>query len=67
MKRVIVDRRSTKVSLTGHGEEVLDRVEAARILWPELLGDPLDILDSSERNELRRMLDRVERRSRDIL
>ena len=67
MKLAIADKRSTRVSLTGHGEEVLDKVEASRILWPQVLGDPLDVLDSSERGELRRMLDKVERRSRDIL
>lgn len=67
MKRVMADKRSTKVSLTGQGEEVLDRVESARVLWPQVLGDPLDILDPSERSELRRMLDKVERRSRDVL
>ena len=67
LKRSQTDRRSSKLSLTGEGEELLDKLEASRILWPESLGDPLDILDSGERAEFRRILDKVERRGRDIL
>jgi DNA-binding MarR family transcriptional regulator len=62
-----VDRRSAKLSLTGQGEELLDRIEAERLLWPESLGDPLDVLDSDERAELRRMLDKILRRATDVL
>ncbi len=61
------DRRSSKLSLSGLGEELLDSVEAARALSPESLGDPLDLLDSAERVELRRMLDKVLRRAKDVL
>jgi DNA-binding MarR family transcriptional regulator len=61
------DRRSSKLSLTGQGEELLDRIEAERLLWPENLGDPLDVLDSMERAELRRMLDKILRRAEDVL
>jgi DNA-binding MarR family transcriptional regulator len=53
--------------LTGQGEELLDRIEAERLLWPENLGDPLDVLDSGERAELRRMLDKILRRAKDVL
>src|SRR5512145_2913177 len=44
--RSSADRRSAKLSLTGQGEELLDRIEAERALGPERLGDPLDILGS---------------------
>ena len=67
MKRSQADRRSYKIALTGQGEELLDSIEAARVLAPENLGDPLDVLDSNERSELRRMLDKVQRRARDVL
>ena len=67
VKRSRVDRRSSSLSLTGQGEELLDKMEAARVLWPESLGDPLDVLDSEERSGLARALDKVERRARDIL
>jgi DNA-binding MarR family transcriptional regulator len=67
LKRSNADRRSLKLALTGEGEELLDKIEARRVLAPESLGDPLDILDSAERSDLRRMLDKVERRARDIL
>ena len=66
-KRSYSDRRSFKLSLTGHGEELLDRIESDRLLWPESLGDPLDILDSKERAELFRILDKVHRRAQDVL
>jgi DNA-binding MarR family transcriptional regulator len=65
--RSSADRRSSKLALTGQGEELLDRIEAERLLWPESLGDPLDVLDSAERAELRRMLDKILRRAEDVL
>jgi DNA-binding MarR family transcriptional regulator len=65
--RSAVDRRSSKLSLTGLGEELLDAIEAERLLSPESLGDPLDVLDMAERAELRRMLDKVQRRALDVL
>jgi MarR family transcriptional regulator for hemolysin len=61
------DKRSFRLSLSGQGEELLDRIEADRALGPQKLGNPLDILDSTERAELLRLLDRIERRSRDVL
>lgn len=67
IKRSASDGRSSKLSLSGEGEELLDKIEAARVLSPQSLGDPLDVLDSAERGELRRMLDKVGRRARDVL
>lgn len=63
---VKLDRRSHRLSLTGQGEELLDRIEAARALSPEVLGDPLDVLDSEERAQFLRALDKVQRRARDL-
>ena len=65
--RSSADRRSARLSLTGQGEELLDRIEASRALGPESLGDPLDVLASEERAEFRRALDKISRRARDIL
>ncbi len=64
--RVKLDRRSHRLSLTGLGEELLDRIEAARALSAESLGDPLDVLDSAERAQFLRALDKVQRRARDL-
>lgn len=64
--RVKLDRRSHRLSLTGQGEELLDRIEAARVLSPEAQGDPLDVLDSGERAQFLRALDKVQRRARDL-
>jgi DNA-binding MarR family transcriptional regulator len=66
-KRSRSDRRSFMIALTGQGEELLDRLEAAQTLSAESMGDPLDLLDSEERAELRRMLDKVRRRAADVL
>ena len=63
---VVKDKRSTRLGLTGEGEELLDRIDAARIFAPESMGDALDVLDSEERAALRRMLDKVSRRAKDI-
>jgi len=65
-RRVTQDHRSHLLSLTGQGEELLDKVEAARVLSPEVLGDPLDVLDSDERAQFLRALDKVQRRARDL-
>lgn len=62
----VSDRRSSRLALSGEGEELLDRIEAARPFSPESMGDALDVLGSEERAELRRMLDRTLRRARDI-
>lgn len=62
----ISDKRSSRIALTGEGEELLDSIESARIFSPESTGDAFDILGSDERSELRRMLDRASRRARDI-
>lgn len=63
---VKLDRRSHLLRLTGQGEELLDRIEAAQVLSPEALGDPLDVLDSEERAQFLRALDKVQRRARDL-
>jgi DNA-binding MarR family transcriptional regulator len=65
--RSVADHRSVRLALSGYGEELLDSIEAARLFGPPELGDPLDVLDSGERVEFRRMLDKSLRRSRDVL
>jgi DNA-binding MarR family transcriptional regulator len=65
-KRSRGDRRSSILALTGSGEELLDRIEAARSSAEAAGGDPLDILDAEERAFLLRTVDRVARRSRDL-
>lgn len=61
------DGRSYKLQLTGLGEELLDRIEASHALSPRRLGDPLDVLDSEERAEFLRLLDKVSRRAADVM
>ena len=63
---VVKDRRSSRLALTGQGEELLDRIDAARLFAPESLGEALDVLNSEERTAMRRMLDKVSRRAKDI-
>ncbi|MDD3981413.1 MAG: MarR family transcriptional regulator [Spirochaetia bacterium] len=63
---IVADKRAARLSLSGHGEELLDRIEAEGIFSPEFLGDALDVLGSEERTELRRMVDRVSRRAKDV-
>ena len=65
-RRSEADRRSTRLELSGEGEELLDRIEAARLLSPASLGDPLDVLGSEERAALRSALERVETRAREL-
>jgi DNA-binding MarR family transcriptional regulator len=60
------DRRSSTLELTGAGEELLDRIEAAKPFAAERLGDPLDVVGPDERIELARLLDRVWRRAQDL-
>ncbi len=62
----MTDRRACRLSLSGLGEELLDKIEALRLFSPESLGDALDVLGSEERSELKRMMDRVARRARDV-
>jgi len=62
----MTDRRVSRLSLSGLGEELLDKIEALRLFSPESLGDALDVLGSEERSELKRMMDRVSRRARDV-
>jgi DNA-binding MarR family transcriptional regulator len=65
--RSAADRRSARLVLSGQGEELLDKIEAARPFDPPMTADPLDVLDSEERAKLRRMLDKIQRRALDIL
>ena len=65
-KRSSTDRRSVSLRLTGEGEALLDSIEAAHILAPDILGDPLDILDSEERALFHRVLEKVHRRAQDL-
>ncbi len=60
------DGRASVLELTGEGEELLDRIEAARGLAPFDQGDPLDVLEPEERRTLARYLDKIDRRSRDL-
>jgi len=63
---IVADKRASRLSLSGIGEELLDQIEAEGVFSPEFLGDALDVLGSEERTELRRMMDRVSRRARDV-
>ena len=63
---VLKDKRSSRLGLTGQGEELLDRIDAARLFAPESMGDALDVLDTEDRLALRRMLDKASRRAKDI-
>ena len=60
------DKREVSLVLTGAGEELLDRIEAAKPFEPESFGDPLDVITGEERGTVTRLLDRIERRARDI-
>ncbi|HEY9055497.1 MAG TPA: MarR family transcriptional regulator [Rectinemataceae bacterium] len=60
------DKRAYRLSLTGKGEELLDRIDAEGRLLPGAIPDALDILDSAGKADLRRLLDRVARRARDL-
>jgi len=62
----ISDKRSSRLALTGRGEELLDRIDAEGRILPGAIPDALDILDSAGKADLRRLLDRVARRARDI-
>jgi DNA-binding MarR family transcriptional regulator len=66
-RRSELDRRSSRLELSGEGEELLDRIEKAQILSSALLGDPLDVLESEERAAFGEALEKVEQRSRELL
>lgn len=53
------DRRSSFLSLTGEGEELLDRIEARRLSESARPDDPLAALDGEERLLLRRLLEKA--------
>jgi DNA-binding MarR family transcriptional regulator len=65
-KRSESDHRSSRLHLSGEGEELLDRIERAKLFSSESLGDPLDVLDFEERNAFRTALEKVEARAREL-
>jgi hypothetical protein len=54
------------LKLTGAGEELLDRIEAAKPFAPDRIGDPRDVVSAEERSQLARLLDRITRRAGDV-
>ncbi|MDA8409469.1 MAG: MarR family winged helix-turn-helix transcriptional regulator [Treponema sp.] len=64
--RLVHDRRTARIELTGQGEELLDRIEAVRPFAEASFGDPFDVIGSEERSMMMRLLDRVARRAGDI-
>jgi hypothetical protein len=54
--------------LTGTGEELIDRIDAAGEVAGDaaISGHPLDILDEAERANLRRLLERVLIRAKEL-
>lgn len=60
------DARASVLALSGEGEELLDRIEAARALAEPAEEDPLDLLPGDERSAFLRTADRVARRARDL-
>jgi DNA-binding MarR family transcriptional regulator len=65
-RRSDADRRSSRLELSGEGEELLDRIEAARLFSPASIGDPLDALGSEERAAFRVALEKVESRAMEL-
>ena len=61
------DGRSSRLELSGEGEELLDRIEATRLFSPAILGDPFDVLEPMERQAFQATLRKVEARSRELL
>lgn len=65
-KRSAADGRSSRLVLSGEGEELLDRIEAAKLFAALSLGDPLDVLDPEERAVFRSTLEKIESRAREL-
>ena len=65
-KRSASDRRSSRLVLSGEGEELLDRIEAAKLFALASLGDPLDVLDVEERSVFRSALEKIESRAKEL-
>jgi MarR family transcriptional regulator, 2-MHQ and catechol-resistance regulon repressor len=65
-KRSETDRRSFRLELSGEGEELLDRIERAKLVSIASLGDPLDTLGPEEREAFRVSLLKVEARAREL-
>ena len=60
------DRRSNRLVLSGEGEELLDRIEAAKLFASASLGDPLDVLGPDERAALQSSLIKVLARAKTL-
>jgi DNA-binding MarR family transcriptional regulator len=60
------DRRSARLELSGEGEELLDRIEKARIFSSASVGDPLDVLGNEERTSLKASLEKAGARAREL-
>jgi DNA-binding MarR family transcriptional regulator len=65
-RRSDADRRSARLELSGEGEELLDRIEKARILSSASVGDPLDALALEDRSAFKACLEKVEARAREL-
>jgi DNA-binding MarR family transcriptional regulator len=65
-KRSELDRRSNRLELSGEGEELLDRIEASRVISAASQGDPLDVLGPAERAAFRAALEKVEARAMEL-
>jgi DNA-binding MarR family transcriptional regulator len=65
-RRSEADRRSSRLELSGEGEELLDRIEKARALSAASLGDPFDVLSAEERSAFRVALAKVDARAREL-
>jgi DNA-binding MarR family transcriptional regulator len=61
-RRSASDRRSSRLELTGEGEEILDRIEREKVLSRGVEADPLDVLEPTERSAFQEALKKVERR-----
>ncbi len=65
-RRSDADRRSNRLELSGEGEELLDRIEAAKLFVSASIGDPLDVLNAEERAVFRAALEKVETRAKEL-
>ena len=65
-RRSVADRRSNRLELSGEGEELLDRIEAAKLFASASIGDPLDVLNATERAVFRAALEKVETRAKEL-
>jgi DNA-binding MarR family transcriptional regulator len=64
-RKSAADKRSRRLVLTGEGEELLDKIEAARVLSPRN-GNPLDALEGAEREAFLAALEKVRHRAEEL-